>query len=97
MPRYVVAARPEPLSVSGSEHLKSTSCLLRPWLYWFLPRCLKFISIFIPILLYECETWMQTPALLYRRNYSRRLVKRILKLSKYHEDPAPIYQVLPSI
>ena len=53
----------------------------------------------IPILLYGCETWILTPALLSKlEKLQSEIGKRILKLSKFHADLAPIIGLhLPSI
>ena len=57
-------------------------------------------SIFvIPILLYGCETWILTPALTTKvEKFQSEIGKRILRLSKYHSDLAPLVGLrLPSI
>ena len=53
----------------------------------------------IPVLLYGCETWILTPALLSKlEKLQSEIGKQILKLSKYHADLAPIIGLhLPSI
>jgi hypothetical protein len=57
-------------------------------------------SIFvIPILLYGCETWILTPALTTKlEKFQSEIGKRILRLSKYHSDLAPLVGLrVPSI
>ena len=57
-------------------------------------------SIFvIPILLYGCETWILTPALTTKlKKFQSEIGKRILRLSKYHSDLAPLVGLrVPSI
>ena len=57
-------------------------------------------SIFvIPILLYGCETWILTPALTTKlEKFQSEIGKRILNLSKYHSDLAPLVGLrVPSI
>ena len=57
-------------------------------------------SIFeIPILLYGCETWFLTPALTTKlEKFQSEIGKRIVRLSKYHSDLAPLVGFcLPSI
>ena len=50
----------------------------------------------IPILLYGCETWILTPALLSKFEKLRSEVKRILKLSKQHADLIGLYYISPA-
>ena len=59
---------------------------------------LSGLSIFevfvVPILLYECETCLLTPALLSKlEKLQSEIGKHILKLSKYHADLAPIIRL----
>ena len=53
----------------------------------------------IPTLLYGCETWILTDALVSKlENFQSEIGRHILKLGKYHNDLAPIIGLhLPSI
>ena len=55
-------------------------------------------SIFIPVLLYGCESWVLTPPLMGKlEKFQSEIGKRILRLSKYHNHLAPLIGLhLPS-